>query len=74
VSDIELNPIVLGPCLRDGEPGDWWGKKCTQCTASHHTPLGIVKCACPHHGGPVTTAEGTSMAATTRTTKDDADG
>ena len=50
MSDIELNPIVLGPCLRDGEPGDWWGKKCTQCTASHHTPLGIVKCACPRCG------------------------
>jgi hypothetical protein len=69
---IELTPVVLGPCARDGEPGDWWGKKCTQCTGSHYTPLGVVRCACPHHGGPTPIVEGKPIA--DMTTKDGSDG
>lgn len=47
-----LRPVLLGPCARDGGPGDWWTERCRQCTGSQFTPLGVVRCACPHHAGP----------------------
>lgn len=49
----ELDPIVLGPCMRDGRAdlGDWWQVRHAQCTGSHHLPggLSVVPCACSCH-------------------------